>query len=286
MNNIVFFGSSEYSVIAAKTIHTKIPISLTITLTDRPNKKGALTPNPVKVFAQENNIPVITTNKLDEKVIEEIQKKNPDFLIVADFGLILPQKLLNLPKYAPLNIHHSLLPQYKGPSPAPTAILNGDKITGVTVIKITDKVDAGNILAQKEYEIKENETTASLLKELNKLGGEIIIPVIEFFVSGNIQEIKQNESKATYTKFMKKTDGLIDPENPPDPNALDRMTRAYFPWPNVWFKTNFLGKEKIIKILPDKKIQVEGKNIMTHKDFINGYQEEGKATLRKLKLIE
>lgn len=272
---IVFFGNTRFSLIGAKIIHAKFPISLIITLPDRPDKKGKLQSNPLKIFAAEHSIPFLLVDKIYQEIINQIAEYEPDFLIVEDYGLILPKELLNLPKYESLNIHHSLLPKYRGTSPAPFAILAGDKITGVSVIAMNDRVDAGDILAQKVYEIQSNETTESLLTELNKLGGQIILPVIQEYIDGNTKPQKQDEALATFTQRMSKSDGQIDIDNTPDKDKLDRMIRAYFPWPNVWTRLNINGKEKIVKFLPMQKIQVEGGNPMSMKDFINGYPEIG-----------
>src|SRR3989344_5337196 len=171
---IVFLGNTKYSTIGEEIIHKKFPLSLVVTTTDRPSgRKRELKPTATKQFANSKNIPVLETDNLDKKAVSQIAKIKPDFIIVEDYGLILPESLLEIPKHAPLNIHHSLLPKYRGPSPAPTAILNGEKVTGVTIISMTQQVDAGDILAQKEYQIKPNETTESLLTELNKTGGEL-----------------------------------------------------------------------------------------------------------------
>lgn len=277
--SIVFFGSSKYSAIVEKALHEKFGLSLVVTISDRP------VGNPVKQFAQINNIPFITPDKLDQTIINEIKDYKPNFLVVADYGLILPKKLLELPKYAPLNVHHSLLPKYRGPSPAPTAILNGDKTTGVTIIKMTEEVDAGAILAQKEYQLKPDETTDSLLTELNKLGGQLLIKVINKYLKGEIKEVAQNEKDATYTNRMTKQNGFFDLDNPPPPEVLKRMIRAYYPWPSVWTRFKIHDSRfMILKFLPNQKLQVEGKNPMSYKDFVNGYKE-GKEILQKLKLL-
>lgn len=277
---IVFLGNTRFSLIGAKIINEKYPLQLIVTLPDRPDKRGRLIPNPLKVFAEEQNIPYLLIDKITDGIVQKIADLNPDFLIVEDYGLLLPDKLLHIPKYESLNIHHSLLPKYRGTSPAPYAILNGDKITGVSVIAMNDKVDAGDILAQKEYVIKSDDTTESLLMELNKLGGEIIIPVLQDYVDGVAHPIKQDESKATYTERMSKSDGQIDLDNPPDKEKLDRMIRAYFPWPGVWTQIKDLrsagsgqakSKIKVLKFLPDKKLQMEGGKPMSVKDFLNGY---------------
>lgn len=261
---VIFFGNTKYSTIGARIINTVYPIMLFITIPD----------SPVKDLAQDLNTPVIETTKLDEGIFEKIKQLNPDFLIVEDYGLILPKKVLESPKYAPLNIHHSLLPKYRGPSPAPFAILNGESVSGVSIIKMVDEVDAGDILAQEKYQLTPNETTASLLTKLNELGGELMISVIGQYLDGTIKPITQDQSKATFTKHFEKEDGYFDIDNPPSFDKLDQMIRAYHPWPGVWTKwRSSKGASKIVKFLPGDKIQMEGKKAISFKDFLNGYPD-------------
>lgn len=303
--NIIFFGNTKYSLIGAQIIHEQIGISHIVTIPDRPDKRGRLQESPLKTFGKGNNIPILEVNKITEETIEEIKKLEPDFFVVEDYGLILPAKLLEIPKSAALNIHHSLLPKYRGSSPAPTAILNGDTITGVSVIKMTEQLDAGDILGQKGYEIQPDDTTDSLLTKLNQLGGELIVPILKDFDNAKTKAIKQNEIQATYTKKLTKADGYIDLnllEIGADEGArlldkggtwkleIARKIRAYYPWPTVWTKMTINGQEKIVKLLPSSSLrgmsktsdeaisskillQVEGKNPMSVKDFINGYPE-------------
>src|SRR3989344_488959 len=170
--NIVFFGNSRYSKIGVEIIHGAYPISLIVTIPDKPlGRKKTLTQSPTKAWALEQNISVLEANKLDSSTIEKIAEIEPDFLIVEDYGLILPKKLLDLPKFAPLNIHHSLLPKFRGPSPATSAILAGEKVSGVTIIEMSEEVDSGDIVNQEEYTLSTEETTDSLLSKLNELGG-------------------------------------------------------------------------------------------------------------------
>ncbi|MEK7571897.1 MAG: methionyl-tRNA formyltransferase [Patescibacteria group bacterium] len=272
--NIIFFGSSKYSLIGARILHDKIGLSAVVTLPDRPDKRGNSTPNPLRSFAEEQGLTLFMINKLDDATIQNLAILQPDFLIVEDYGLILPEKLLELPKYASLNIHHSLLPKYRGASPAPSAILAGEKKTGVSVITMAKKVDAGAILTQQEYAVKPDETTDSLLRVLNQIGGEIIIPIIQDYIKGTAKPTVQDASQATYTKQFTKKDSFIDVINPPSPKQLDRMIRAYYPWPIVWTKLLLTDEEKIVKFFPGGKLQVEGKKIMTFKDFLNGYPEQ------------
>ena len=279
---IIFFGSSKHSTIVANALHQNIGLTAIVTLPDTPTgRHKTITPNPVKIFAQDNNVPFITADKLNNETIEKISRYKPDFLVITDYGRILPKELLALPKYAPINVHHSLLPKYRGSSPAASAILAGEPVSGVTIIEMNEKVDAGDILAQKEYLLKNNETKESLLTALNTIGAEIIIPVLQDYIKGKSKKTLQNENKATFTQKTKKTDGFIDPANPPSQEDLDRMIRAYYPWPTAWTKLQVNGKSKIIKFLPENKIQAEGGKPMPVKDFLNGYPQL-KEKLKKL----
>lgn len=256
---IIFFGNTKYSTIGTRIVNTTYPISSVVTIPG----------SPVKKLAEELNIPAIETNKLNEAILEEIKKLKPDFLIVEDYGLILPKEMLEIPKYAPLNIHHSLLPKYRGPSPAPSSILSGDKVSGVTIIKMIEEVDAGDILAQEEYELKVDETTDSLLTKLNELGGKLVVSVIKQYLDGTAKPRLQDNAIATYCNRLTRQSGYFDIQSPPPAELLDRMIRAYYPWPGVWTRWN----GKIVKFLPGNMLQMEGKKPISFKDFLNGYPD-------------
>jgi methionyl-tRNA formyltransferase len=274
---IVFFGSTNYSVIVAHALLQSFGLSVVVTLNDRPDKRSnILIPNPVKTFGLKNNIPVITTDTLDTQIIATIKNYHPDFLVVLDYGLIVPDELLQLPKFAALNVHPSLLPKYRGPSPVPSAILAGEKTSGVTIIEMTSDVDAGDMLAQKTYTIKPDDTTDSLLTTLDTLGGEIIVEVINDYMRGTVKKTQQDEAQANFTQKYQKSDAYIDRENPPDKEQVDRMIRAFYPWLDAWTIVSIDGRNTRIKLLPGNKLQVEGKNPMTLKDFFNGYPQVGK----------
>src|SRR3989344_381161 len=284
---IVFFGNTQHSLIGLKVINKEIGIFHVVTIEN----------SPIEKFAREENIPSTVTKTLDEQTVKNLEKLTPDFLVVEDYGLILPDSLLNIPKYAPLNIHHSLVPEYRGPSPVPSAILAGEKITGVSIIKMTAEVDAGDILAQTSYEMNGTETTDSLLIILNKLGAKLLVDVINNYDEFLKKTKKQTLPKTKFTDRMTRESGLIDLKNPPNPQILDRMIRAYYPWPTVWMKwkmenalrssepKDLRKKLKIVKLLPNKRIQVEGKRVMDYKNFVNGYQQQGEDLLKKLNLI-
>lgn len=254
---VIFFGNTKYSLIGGDIINQTFDISLVVTKPDSPTLN----------WAKENGLLTLETTKLDEEAVQEIAQYEPDFLIVEDYSLILPEPLLQLPKEAALNIHHSLLPKFRGPSPAPAAILAGEKITGVSVIKMTKRIDAGDILGQVETPLLGTDTTDSLLTKLNQLGGELIVKVLTDF--DKITPQAQDESKASYSKMMSKEDSYFEIDSPPSSEMLQRMIRAYYPWPGVWTKWN----NKVVKFLPGGLVQMEGKKATDLKSFLNGYPE-------------
>lgn len=194
-----------------------------------------------------------------------------DLAILVAYGKIIPAEILSKPKFGFVNVHPSLLPKYRGPSPIQTAILEGDKETGVTIIKLDQEVDHGPILAQKEIEIAGDDTHESLTEKTGQAGSKLLVEILPRYLSGKIKPQEQNHANATFTEKIIKADGFINLENPPSAKALDLMIRAYFPWPAIWTKTELNGKLKIIKFLPKGLIQIEGKNPMTKEEILNGY---------------
>jgi methionyl-tRNA formyltransferase len=268
--SVIFFGNSQYSLIGAQILQQKIGLTAIVTINN----------SPPEAFAKKERIPSFAVQKFDQETQAKIKALHPDFFVVEDYGLILPNELLALPSVAALNIHHSLLPKFRGPAPAPATILSGDTVSGVTIITMAERVDAGDIVAQETYQLKPDETTDSLLRVLNQLGATKMVDVLQHF--SEYKPIPQDESKAIFTSYMKKTDGFIELDNPPAPEKLDRMIRAYYPWPGVW--TRVQGRDnrpKIVKFYPGKRIQMEGKKPMSVKDFLNGYPEL-KGTIEKL----
>ena len=244
---------------------------------------SSLTSSVSEALNKDFNLIKSFTNPETEIKKGELEELEPDLFVVASFGKILPKEIINIPKYGSLNIHPSLLPNYRGPSPIQTAILNGDKNTGVTIIKMDEEIDHGPILFQKEEVIQTDDTFLTLYERLFKIGADNLTDTINNYINDNLQIASQNHSEATFTKLLKKANGQIDIHNPPPKEKLERMIRAFYPWPGVFFKGKLGGAERIVKLLPDNQIQVEGKKSMSYKDFINGYAEAGKI-LSKLGL--
>ncbi|MBI2018885.1 methionyl-tRNA formyltransferase [Candidatus Daviesbacteria bacterium] len=203
--------------------------------------------------------------------------KEADLAVVAAYGRILTKDELDIPQYGFLNIHPSLLPKYRGPSPIQQAILNGDKVSGITIIKMDEDVDHGPIIYQEKLELSDNDNFDTLSKKMFQLAAQVSPKIIEDFVSGRIQPTPQNHDQATYCVRLTRESGYFPIDNPLSAEKLDRMIRAYHPWPGVWtvweIKNQKSKIKKIVKFLPDGRIQMEGKKAMPMRDFLNGYPD-------------
>lgn len=276
---IVYFGTPEFSAYILEKLIEFCPIQIVITRPDKAKgRKQILTESAVALMSHQHNISVLKPVKLDQEFIENHKDLiDCDIFIVASYGKIIPQSLLDIPKLGALNVHPSLLPKYRGPSPILTPILNGDKKTGVSIMLMDAEMDHGPILNTIEVSISKQYNHQTLTTKLAQTSAPLLIDTLTKFIEGRLKPKPQNHSKATFTKMIKKEDGYFDIDNPPSPTVLDRMIRAYYPWPNTWTK----WKGKIIKFLPDRKIQMEGKNPISIRDFLNGYPEM-KEVLQKL----
>lgn len=193
--------------------------------------------------------------------------ENADLCVVAAYGKILTKEELNAPKFGCINIHPSLLPKYRGPSPIQQALLSGDKITGISIIKMDEKVDHGPIIYQQSLELFSDDNFDTLSKKMFLLAAEILPQIINDFIQGKIELLAQTETEASYCDKLTRESGYFDIDKMP--GNLDRMIRAYYPWPGVWTKWH----GKIVKFLPDGKLQMEGKKVLSKNDFLNGYPD-------------
>lgn len=224
--------------------------------------------NPI-IKSLEENYDLVKTVRSPSESLESLESLTPDLFIVASYGKIIPQEILKLPKLGAINIHPSKLPKYRGPSPIQGQILDGETDSAISFILMDSDVDHGPILLQKDFLILETDTFGSLCEKMFAKSAEFLPELINGFADGSIKPIEQNHNEATFTKLIEKGDGYFGMENPPDPEKLDKMIRAYYPWPTAWTK----WKGKIVKLLPEGKIQIEGKNITDLKSFLNGYPD-------------
>ena len=298
---IIFMGTPAFAVpVLQRLLDAEQDVMAVYSQPDRPSGRGKkLSPTPVKQFALENGLDIRQPRSLrPEDVQTELASLSPDVIIVAAYGLFLPPAVLELPPLGCLHIHPSLLPKYRGPSPVVTAILNGDDVTGVTIMKLDEGMDSGPILAQREVSIGGDERAPELTNRLFALGADLLIDTLHVWASGQVEARQQNDHHATITSLVKKEDGEIDWTH--SAKLIARMVRAYQPWPGTF--TYWNGKLlKIVtasategEVLPGKVIspgddrlgigssdgvlevtslQIEGKKAMTAKEFLQGYQE-------------
>lgn len=240
---MIFMGSSDYGMPVLKNlIAENFNIVSVYTKSDPITKIKLKQSNPIESLAISNQIPVHLPKKIDEKEIDLLTKIAPDIIIVAAYGLYLPPKIIDLPKFGCLNIHPSLLPKYRGPSPVISAILSDEKATGVSIIKINNKLDAGPMLKSQIVNRICNETAYDLTKRLFSIGSELLIDIIPRWIKNEISPISQKESDATFTKKITKSDGEIKWNL--SSKEIYLKTLAYNPWPKTYSWWN--GKRIIL----------------------------------------
>lgn len=271
----VFFGTPELAVIVLdKLKEANLLPTLIVTAPDKPAGRGMkLTPSPVKVWAQENKVETIEPETFDEKVRERLKAEDSDVFVVVAYGKILSEEVLNIPSKGVLNVHPSLLPKLRGPSPVRTAILQDEKITGVTVMLIDEKMDHGPILIQETYEPSEWPPDAKELDNyLFERGGLLLAEAIPQYIQGELEPQEQEHDQATFSKMFKKEDGLLDLSGDPYQNLL--KIHAYAGWPGTYFfaedgaRVNVLSAHLEEGGLVLDEVIPEGKNKMPYQDFL------------------
>lgn len=232
---IAFFGTPDFTIEFLEILKkSSFCPSLVVTNPDRPVGRGMVMTSPLpKKWADENSIKVLQPEKLNDEVFEELSKESWDLFVVIAYGKIIPERIINLPKFGTINLHYSLLPKYRGATPVESAILGGDDISGITIQKMRFKLDTGPIIFQQEIVIEKSDTTMTLREKMNQRAQGILPSVIENIFQNNITEIEQDESNSSHCGKISKEDGLIS--LPDDPISLDRKWRAYQGWPGLYF---------------------------------------------------
>lgn len=274
---IIFIGTSQFAVpILEKLFSRNYQIIAIITAPDRPaGRRQELTPPPIKEAALNYNLPILQPERI-EQIQNKISEMSPDLIVLAAYGRIIPKGVLNIPRLGCLNFHPSLLPKYRGPSPIQTAILNDDKITGVTIILMDEKIDHGPIIAQKELSINPRETSRSLEEKLSHSAANLLIEILPQYLEGKIKPEAQDESKASYTKIINREDGKINWQE--SAQTIDRKIRAFYPWPGAW---TYFGQQRV-KIIKAKAVdQAQPAALSTGKGFLflEIVQPAGKKTM-------
>jgi methionyl-tRNA formyltransferase len=271
---IIFIGTSAFGLPILETLmKNKIIPKLIITEPDKPAGRGQiLTSSPVKDYATKFRLKLSSPKKIS-LAKNEIKNLQPDLIITAAYGQIIPKNILSLAKMETINIHPSLLPKYRGSTPIASAILNNEKTTGISIILMDEKIDHGPIIYQKKIKIEDQETTPDLEVKLAQIAADLTLKTIKKFAQGQISLKKQKESQAIFTHKFTKEAGRIDWQS--TPIKIDAQVRALKPWPGTY--TEIAGKRIIIikthlengKLFIDQ-VQPGGKNIMNFADFLRG----------------
>ena len=229
---IVFAGSSLFSLPILKAT-VDLGFQSTIVLTQPPKKQGRglrKTPNPTMELAEKLELETITVENFDDEQTKKIfSSLSPDVFLSAAYGKLIPNWFFELFSSEVLNVHPSLLPAWRGASPIQSAILNGDKVTGISIMRMTKQIDEGPVFLSEKIKIDKNDTSTSLSEKLSNLAGKIIKQSLEQILSGKIQAQEQNHDNATFSKKIQKSDGRVTWEETAE--SIDRKVKAYNPWP-------------------------------------------------------
>ena len=240
MTKIVFMGTPAFSAPILRMLHEEgYDIAAVVTQPDRPvGRKKVLTPPPVKEEALQLGLPVIQPEKLrGSQELEEILALNADLVVTAAFGQILPKELLDAPRLGCINVHASLLPAYRGGAPIHQAIIDGQATTGVTIMYMAEKLDAGDIISQREIAIEDTDNTGTMFDKLSAVGRELLKETMPSIIDGTNARIPQNESLVTFARNISREQELIDWNN--EARALYNQVRGLLPWPVAY--TTFEG---------------------------------------------
>ncbi len=305
MVKVVFMGTPDFSVPTLEALITHHEVIGVVTQPDRPaGRGGKVKMSPIKELALKHDIPVFQPNKIRKpEAIETLRQWDADVYVVAAFGQILPQTLLDIPRYGSINVHASLLPRWRGAAPIHAAIREGDAETGITIMVMDAGLDTGPMLSKRVIAIRDDETGQSLHDKLSAIGGELLIETLPAYFSGDLQAHAQPEDGITYSPQIDKEEGNIDWSQ--DAASIERLVRAFTPWPGTFTQWNgkqlkihaghvadgqlAVGKVGIVDeqvaigtgngIFLPTMIQLAGKSRTDIDSFINGYQDFIGSTL-------
>ncbi|MGE6753163.1 methionyl-tRNA formyltransferase [Rossellomorea sp. NPDC071047] len=308
MTKVIFMGTPDFSVpVLQSLLDENYDVIAVVTQPDRPvGRKRILTPPPVKVAAEKNGIPVYQPEKIkDENELNKVLALEPDLIVTAAFGQILPNSLLEAPQYGCINVHASLLPELRGGAPIHYSILQGKEKTGITIMYMVEKLDAGDIISQVEVDIEERDHVGTLHDKLSVAGAALLIETVPKLLAGDIAPVKQDDSKATFARNIKREQEKIDWTKGGE--EIYNHIRGLHPWPvafttledsviKVWWGEKVSGTSaavpgEIMKIEEDgfvvstgtsvgikiTDLQPSGKKRMSAKDYLRGAGSHLKA---------
>ena len=306
---IIFMGTPDFSVGTLKAlIAAGHEIALVVTQPDKPKGRGkAMQFPPVKEAALEYDLEVYQPRRVREpECIEYLRKYEPDMIVVVAFGQILPKEILDMPKYCCVNVHASLLPKYRGAAPIQWAVINGEKVTGVTTMRMDEGLDTGDMILKTELELAQDETGGSLFDRLAEAGAELCVKTLAEIEAGTAVYTPQNHEEATHTTMIRKQMGEIDFTKPAV--EIERLIRGLNPWPSAYTKCGektlkiwkasvveektsvapgtvvHVGKDSLLvqtgeNLLSIEEVQLEGKKRMDIGSFLRGNPVEVETVL-------
>jgi methionyl-tRNA formyltransferase len=296
----IFFGTPEFATPSLiKLIEGGFNVVAVVTSPDElTGRKNQLAPSAIKVLAQEKGLKVLQPSSLkSDEFFEEFKKIQPDVCVIVAYGKIIPQRYLDIPRYGFVNIHPSLLPKYRGPSPIQSAILNGEIETGVTIMKIDAEMDHGPIISNTKYQISNHKYYPEIEKELALIGADLLLDVLPKYLDNSVVVQEQDHNQATYCKKYERQDGHIDWSKTTE--QIYNQIRALNPNPGVWtslngktlniFKAEIATRDSQDEVIREKDkllirtgndkyisptlLQLEGKKMLPAKDFLNGLRD-------------
>ncbi|MGM0750378.1 MAG: methionyl-tRNA formyltransferase [Bacillota bacterium] len=300
MTKVIFMGTPDFSVpVLQSLLDENYDVIAVVTQPDRPvGRKRILTPPPVKIAAEKHGIPVYQPEKIkDEDELSKVLALKPDLIVTAAFGQILPNALLEAPPYGCINVHASLLPELRGGAPIHYSILQGKEKTGITIMYMVEKLDAGDIISQVEVDINERDHVGTLHDKLSVAGAALLIETIPKLLGGEITPVKQDDSKATFARNIKREQERIDWKRSGE--EIYNHIRGLHPWPvayttlensvmKIWWGEKVEGRSsapgEILRIEEDgfvvstgnsvgikiTDLQPSGKKRMSAKDYLRG----------------
>ena len=298
---VVFMGTPDFAAASLQQIiKDGFEVVGVFTQPDKPNSRGnAVIYSPVKQLALEHDIPVLQPIKASsEESVAEIASYEPDIIVVAAYGQILRENLLNLPKYRCINVHASLLPKYRGASPIQWAVINGDEETGISIMYMEKGLDTGDVILQKSLKLDQDETAGSLHDRLGELAGPVLLEAMDMIENGTADPVPQDDSQSSYVSMLDKSMGELDFTK--NSEELERLIRGLIPWPGAYTRINgkmlkiwkaAVGDVKGLKpgeiytAIPGEfyigtgdgslnilELQLEGRKRMFTSDFLRGFK--------------
>ena len=303
---VIFMGTSAFAAEVLKALlENKYNVVSVYTRPDKKvGRKKELQKSSVKEVAEKNKIKIFQPEKFDEKTVEDLKNQKPDLIVVTAYGRILPKAVLEVPGFGSINVHPSLLPRFRGPSPIQNAILEGEKETGTTIMLMSEEMDAGDILAQEKISISTDETYFDLSEKLASFSAELLLKTLPLWIKRKIVPEKQNDSEASYCQLIERSDGRVVWAD--DAISIYNRARAFSPWPGIftfwekdgcnlrlkllkaalWKNYSQKNEKKIGEVFEEEnkiavqtssgalvleEVQLEGKSKMDIQEFINGY---------------